>query len=398
MRILREQSITLGQSAAGRAVGLGTVWVLAGLLGGCAGAYRADETPSEFHAAEQVLRPLWTRTLAHQGLLSYKPQEWATAAISARGTIYVGSSAQRLLAFRRDGRLLWKRRVGGAISSQPLVHEGSGTLYFGADDGHMYAVDLRTGKQRWSYRTEGTIAHAPAYSEGVLLFTSSENRIYGLDAASGKWRWQYDRERPEGFTIHGFSGVMVHGTLAYTGFSDGMVVALKPATGELAWTRSVADEAAAFVDADATPVMLEGHLLCAGYATGVYALTPDSGSIQWRFTTQGVTAIAAGRGQVYAAAPKTGIVALSAEGQEQWRQAISRGVPSQPVASGDHVLVSASEAGVYVASARTGRLLQYVKPSQGVTATTAVGAGLVVLLSNHGRLYVFEHLTSRGGG
>lgn len=385
------------QSAAGAAAGLATLWTLAWMLGGCAGAYRPDETPSEFRSAEQVLRPLWTRTLAHQELLSYKPQEWATAAISSRGTIYVGSSAQRLLAFRRDGRLLWKRRVGGAISSQPLVHEPSGTLFFGADDGHMYAVDLRTGQKRWSYRTEGTIAHAPAYSEGVLLFTTSEDRIYGLDATNGKWRWQYDRERPEGFTIHGFSGVMVHGPLAYTGFSDGMVVALKPATGELAWTRSVADDAPGFVDADATPVMLGGLLLCAGFATGVYALTPDSGSIQWRFAVEGVTSIAAGRRQVYAAAPKTGIVAISTEGQEQWRQAIARGVPSQPVASGEHLLVSASETGVYVASARTGRLLQYVKPSQGVTATTAVGAGLVVVLSNHGRLYVFEHLSSRGG-
>lgn len=324
--------------------------------------------------------------------MSFKPQEWATPAVGADGSVYVGSSRGRFDAFDRTGRLRWQVAARGGISSEPLLDERQGVVYFGADDGRLYAVATATGKLRWTYTISGVVRHRPAYSDGVLLFTSSENRIYALDASTGKWRWQYDRERPEGFTIHGFAGVLVAGGLAYTGFADGMVVALKPATGEVVWTRSVAgeDEASRFVDADATPVMLGPLVVCAGYSTGVYALSADTGAVQWQLDLPGVYALAERSGRaVYATAPKVGIVAIDPRGHTIWRQALPRGVPSAPVVARDYVLVSSTETGIYVASAATGELIERFSPGQGVSAAAGVGPRTLAVLSNAGHLYAF---------
>jgi outer membrane protein assembly factor BamB len=359
---------------------------------GCANTYRLDTTPREYEPAEAVLRQLWSRPLTNQPLLDYKPQELASPAIDGNGTIYVGARSGRFVALDRRGRLRWQQRAGGAISSKPLLDETGGTVYYGADDGKLYAVEAASGEVRWSYATQGTISPAPTHTDGLLLFTSSEGRVYGLEAHSGKWRWQYERESPEGFTIHGYAGVLVHEGLAYTGFSDGMLVALKPATGEVVWTRYLGGDAERFVDADATPVISAGVLLAASYAGGVFALSPDTGDVLWRTPLTGVSGLAAepASGLVIASAAKSGVVALNRRGEQIWRQTLPRGIPSSPtIVDREYLMVSSSGSGLYIAALRTGDLVQRFAPGRGISSSPGLGSDLVAVLTNHGRLYAF---------
>jgi outer membrane protein assembly factor BamB len=362
-------------------------------VGGCAANYRLDETtPPAAEPPREVLRLRWHKQLVEREFMDYKPQEWASAAIDEDRVVYVGSSAGRFLAIDGvTGKIRWTFDTAGAIASAPLVDRSSSTVFFGSDDGKLYALDTRDGSKRWSYATQGTINPTPALSDGTLLFTSSEGRIYALDAKNGAWRWQYDREIPEGFTIQGYAGVAVKGNVAYTGFTDGTLVALRIFSGDVLWTKSLAGGKTQFIDVDSTPVLAAPDLLLtSSYASGVFAVSPDSGSIRWQYPLEGVTSIIVHGNNIYCSAPKVGIVSLDMMGHQRWRQAMAHGVPSSPVGVGSYVFLAGTESGLFAASFSTGRLLQYFDPGHGISAPPAVGAGLLVVLTNEGWLYAFQ--------
>ncbi|MBK6848670.1 MAG: PQQ-binding-like beta-propeller repeat protein [Proteobacteria bacterium] len=360
---------------------------------GCSVGYRTDLHGPPRHAGQAewpALRVVWGKQLVQRELLGYRPQEWSSAAIDERGTIYVGSSARRLLALASDGHELWHLATRGVVASRPLYHAETGAVYFGADDGQVYAVDARSGRLRWTFSTEGTIAHAPVYHDGVLLFTTSENRVYGIDARNGRWRWQYDREPGDGFGMQGFAGVLVHDNLAFTGFSDGMLVALRPGSGALVWTRSLSGGAERFVDVDVTPVAVGGAVVAASHSGGVYALAPETGAVQWQLPIEGVVGLTATARRVFVSSVAVGVVALNGLGRELWRQGLPSGVPAAVLALGPYLLVTGTETGLFVVAAESGDLLQYFDPGHGFSAPASAGSGLVVVLSNLGRLYALD--------
>jgi len=370
-----------------------TALLLTLVLNGCAGAYRLDDATAEQRVALSVLSLQWQRSMAPAGFLEYRPQQWSSAVVdSRRGIIYVGSTAGRFEALRTtDGKRLWSVDVRGGVASIPLLHEPSGAVYFGSDNGEMYAVDAITGKVKWRYTTQGTINPRPVYCEGVLLFTSSEGRIYALDAETGKWRWQYDREAPEGFTIHGYSGVAVRGTTAYAGFSDGYLVAFRVFSGDVIWARSLKGGKEQFIDVDATPVFSGELLLTSSYASGVYALSPDTGSIAWNHPVVGASDLAVQDDVLYYAAPRVGVVALDrGAGRPIWRQAIAKGIPVKPVVRGPYLFLGGTETGLFVASSKTGRLLQRFDLGWGISGVPALGKKILVVLSNGGTLSTFR--------
>jgi outer membrane protein assembly factor BamB len=364
------------------------------LLGaGCAGNYRLDVPASvDRPAPELILRTLWQQELVDHELLTFKPQEWASPVITARGLILVGSSAGRFKAIDgHSGKELWNVDLDGPVNSTPLFDTRRGIVFFGADDGKMRAVDVKRGTVLWTYATKGTIHPPPVLCDEVLLFTTGEGRVYALEAATGKWRWQYDRETPEGFTIQGYSGVTVVGKVAYVGFADGILVALRALSGDVVWTRSLKGSATQFFDIDATPVSARGgQLVTASYATGVYSLSPDTGSVRWQYAVEGVEAVVVMGDRIYFSAPKVGLIALDLEGRPIFQQAIAGGVPASPVVYGSYLFLTGTESGLYVASARTGTLLQYFSLGNGISSTAAAGSGLVAVLTNHGWLQVFD--------
>jgi outer membrane protein assembly factor BamB len=69
---------------------------------------------------------------------------FSSPAISADGTIHIGSSNDRhLYAINPNGSLKWKFTIGVILSidSSPAIG-ADGTIYFGSDDGNLYAVGI----------------------------------------------------------------------------------------------------------------------------------------------------------------------------------------------------------------------------------------------------------------
>ena len=70
-------------------------------------------------------------------------------------------------------------RVGLQIHSEEgrkiLLDAGGKAL-----GGDVISIDIKSGKERWRFTTQGKVASSPFISEGVLYVGSTDHKIYAL--------------------------------------------------------------------------------------------------------------------------------------------------------------------------------------------------------------------------
>ena len=88
-------------------------------------------------------------------------------------------------------------------------------LYFGNSLGYCKAVDKKTGKLRWQYKTDAMLFSRPAVSDKYIVLPTSDKRLVWLDKKSGKPKWQYDADGP-----YVADGVVKDGILYQGGFKS----------------------------------------------------------------------------------------------------------------------------------------------------------------------------------
>ena len=78
----------------------------------------------------------------------------------------------------------WIYEYGGSVCSCQLV---DGVVYFGSADHHIYAVDAKTGKEIWRFRT-GDLAlnPSPEVHGNRVYVVSYDSYLYALDKKTGK--------------------------------------------------------------------------------------------------------------------------------------------------------------------------------------------------------------------
>ena len=122
--------------------------------------------------------------------------------------------------------------------SSPAVFNGR--VYFGSSDGHVYAVDAKTGVLSWSFLTKDVVHASPAIANNTVYIGSWDSNLYALDAETGAEKWRFKAgEDPVMHNQVGFqsSPAVIDGTV-YTGCRDGHVYAIDAATGVKKWDYS----------------------------------------------------------------------------------------------------------------------------------------------------------------
>jgi outer membrane protein assembly factor BamB len=368
--------------------------LLAGLLatGACGGPVSSQADPfgmlDDDTSGLPVLSLRWSFAMADKGG-EPKPQEFASPAVYAGSEalmLFIGSHDGTFYAMSAaDGRTVWKTRIG-SVSSEPVAERGR--IFVGTDDGYMVALDTSDGRELWRYATRGPILEAPVLAGDSLIFSNEAEQVYALESDTGKFRWQYKAEEPEEYTLRGHSGVAVVDGLVFAGFANGTVVALRANTGSVAWMTSLTGEAERFVDVDGTPVVVGDNLIVSSSSGGVYSLDKATGFVRWRTPILGAGALTVDGDRIYVAAADRGVHALDHKGNVIWRQGTKGGgEPAEPIVSGDYLVYTLSDAGVFIADKRTGELHQYFDPGDGVSSRPAVRDDQMYVLSNRGVLY-----------
>ena len=296
----------------------------------------------------------------------------------------------------------WSFPTGDRIVSSP-VH-ADGTIYFGSDDGHLYAVSARDGRERWRRRTGGPVASTPAIAGGVVYVTSYDGRLYALDAATGSQRWFFATDGERRFEAKGLHGllpkhqtiadpfdvflsspVVVDGTV-YAGSGDGHVYALDAAGGALRWKFATGDVV------HGSPAYAGGVVYVGSWDSFLYALDAKTGALRWRF--QGGTdpvihnqvgfqsSPAVVGGVVYVGCRDSKLYAIdAATGVEKWRfdNNGSWVITSPAVVDGKVIFGTSDTSRYYVVDAATGKTVVEQQGRAFLFSSPSV-AGSVVLV------------------
>jgi outer membrane protein assembly factor BamB len=374
----------------------GRLWVCllaAALAAACSTATVRRDTVERHDYPAGVAQMRWHTQIHAYPSTEGKPEECATGALVGTRLV-LGSRGGSVMAVDvGSGEIVWNTAVTGGIDGQSRYDSQRGQVYVGTDDGFLYAIEPGTGKIRWSTKFKGAIDHPPDIGESGLYLATSADRVFAVDPADGKMRWQYERETPEGFTIHGYAAPRQDGRSVYAGFSDGYVVALQAESGDLLWSRSLAAASEQFVDVDASPIVWRGKLFAASFSGGLYGLRPSDGEVLWHASLDGTSALTQGAANLYAVSSRSGLAAVSTDGNILWRQGLpTAGDLTAPIEVGPYLVFSGSREGLFVVERETGKLLQIFDPARGMCAAPTVdkeGRALYVL-ANSGTLYALD--------
>jgi quinohemoprotein ethanol dehydrogenase len=168
---------------------------------------------------------------------------------SALGGITAANAGQLGLAFQFTDFLV-RGRTHYGLQSTPVMIDG--TLYFSGPWGEAYAVDARTGEQRWVFDTEadgayarntccGVVNRGIAVADGKLFVGALDGRLFALDLRTGKPVWQADTfvDKHWNYSLTGApqiaGGVVMIGNAGADMGARGYVSAYDIKTGKLAW-------------------------------------------------------------------------------------------------------------------------------------------------------------------
>jgi outer membrane protein assembly factor BamB len=310
------------------------------------------------------------------------------------------TGATRAEGPREFHRVKWKFPTGDRIVSSPV--EKDGVIYFGGDDGNVYAVGAADGRQRWKRATGGPVPSTPAIAGDTLYVGSYDGKFYALDARTGVPRWKFTtggERRFEARGLHGFqprtqtiadafdvflSSPVVAGGSVYFGSGDGHVYALDAASGEQKWKFRTGDVV------HASPAYADGVLYFGSWDSYFYAVDAATGAERWRFHGgedpvihnqvgfQSSPAIV--DGVVYTGCRDANLYAIdAATGREKWRfgNAGSWVVTSPAVVNGKVIFGTSDSSLYHVLDAQSGKPLVKKQGSAYMFSSPAVAGSTV---------------------
>lgn len=203
------------------------------------------------------------------------PGEIKAAPAVSEGVAYVGDYSGTMSAVRvNDGSIKWQSGSQGAGFGRAGAFYGTAAVAFGrvyvtSKDGRAYSYEKDSGDLAWSHTSGGELyagvvaADTPKTDPTIYFGSYGGERFYALDARSGDERWSVDAGGP----VIGAASVI--GEVVYFADLDTThTTALSTTNGEKLWD---------YHDGAYNPVVSDGKLI---YLTGykhIYAMKPPGG-------------------------------------------------------------------------------------------------------------------------
>ncbi len=148
-------------------------------------------------------------------------------------TVFVGASDNQLLAVDAvSGSLRWKFNTAHSIWAQPAYKDG--IVFVACLDKNVYAIDATTGVEKWRMTLGGAASSQPLVDTDYLYVTSFDRKLHALSLQSGEAQWVVEAQD----WIWG-AAALADGVV-YFADAKGNVYAVNATTGASLWTQQVA--------------------------------------------------------------------------------------------------------------------------------------------------------------
>ncbi|GII88780.1 hypothetical protein Ssi03_67700 [Sphaerisporangium siamense] len=318
----------------------------------------------------------------------------ASAITVWRGTVYFGGNDGRLHALDVDtGKSVWPEspRLRGDITARPAIADGTRTLYVVSNKGfysEVSARDATTGGEVWTSRFPGYIDESAVVAGDTVYFGAGDGLLYALNAADGRIRWTF---RTGGWIT---STPVVADDVVYFGSWDGHVYAVDTRTRQAKWSTYVPFKWTATIgNVLFNPALANGVLYIGDKNYDLLALNIADGSIRWRMPTKDIvdSRPVVADGVVYVGSRDHNVYAFdAATGRLIWKRLTGNAVFSSPAVRDGVVYVGSNDAYVYAFDAADGRVLWVHGTGNSVYSSPAVSDGVVYVGSDDNKLYALK--------
>jgi len=201
--------------------------------------------------------------------------------------VYVAAQDHHLYGLDAEtAEVLWKHKVGGAMSEQPTLDIANGVVYAGAFDARVYAVDADTGEpvDSFDFQAENWVWSKVLLGDEQVFVTSLDGRLYALDPTTGVVIPPYpynsgeinnDDDVLRASPIHARDAIVVAA-------ESGRVIVVKDGVRQWYWPSGTPDDAIL-----TTPVASETTLYVVMMNGNVQSLDMETGVPGWSFTSPG---------------------------------------------------------------------------------------------------------------
>ena len=210
----------------------------------------------------------------------------ASSPTYAKNRLFVSLlTPQRILGLSaKNGRTLWKKDLPSRSESSPVVVDG--IVYFGSEDGTVYALKAKNGARKWTFQTAGAV-YGVSYANGRLFFGDKTGKVTAVNADNGRLIWQ---KQTNGARLG--AGGIFYSTPAvafgrvYIGNADSKVYSFSARDGSLAWSQSTGH----YVYGGPAVADIPGlgpTVYIGSYDSNFYALDARSGAVRWTHDSGG---------------------------------------------------------------------------------------------------------------
>lgn len=251
--------------------------------------------------------------------------------------IATANSRESLVAYNLfEGKPLWKKEYGD-IEVTPLLL--GRRLYFGNTAGMFFCVDKSTGDLEWRFRLPGNTTfkgiRSTATTDGARVFFGAEDgTIYALDATNGAEGWS----RTTGAPV--FASPALHENILYCGNKNGTLFALNASDGSIIWKF----EAGGSIYA--TPAFTQNLLIIGTTAGTLFGLDRTDGAIQWKQEINSVinSSAAIAGGVAYLGTLKRELLAVNIQdGTVVWKHVLNGRIKTSPAIAHGKVFVATDD-------------------------------------------------------
>jgi outer membrane protein assembly factor BamB len=201
---------------------------------------------------------------------------WLANALVSGNFIYAPGGNGTLYMFDLKGQKQWEVSISKHSLWSGPVTDGK-LVYIATLDHEVFALDPKSGAQRWKVTLDNAILGAPALVDGTLYVGTLSAKLYALNTADGSQKWATTLKDSAWATPAVSGGVLYIGT-SYAKDGNpkaGKLYALNVADGQVIWSR---DEESAII---ASPLALSDQVVYGTETGHIQSLNLD-GTPKWQ--------------------------------------------------------------------------------------------------------------------
>ena len=259
----------------------------------------------------------------------------------ANGWVIAGNYGNVVDALdQNNGSLVWTfedHKDKGRFIAGPVV--AGDKVVIPSTDQHLYALDLNSGKQLWSFKAKGPLWAAVAVDDKAAYLAGMDHFLYAVSLSNGQQLWNINLDGP---MVH--SPVLDDKGMLYLTTFNQEAVAVNTATQRVVWRTPITGKVWN------APLLHDGVLYFGTDASKIYALNAETGATVWSQDAASVVIAAPVLlGDSLAFTTEAGeVFTVSLDGTRGWSRTLKGKLYSNPVVANNLMAVSGLEMDHYL--------------------------------------------------